>query len=79
MKRRILRRGLLTALMILSLCPAVLADAGSTSYTVSPTINGGMEISPDAYLPVGVYSGLGLNHAQDLYVQGHTLYIADSE
>ncbi len=78
MKRRILRRGLLTALMILSLCPAVLADAGSTSYTVSPTINGGMEISPDAYLPVGVYSGLGLNHAQDLYVQGHTLYIADS-
>lgn len=78
MKRRTLTRGILAALLFLILCLGVLADAGSTSYTVSPTINGGMEISPDAYLPVGVYSGLGLDNAQDLYVQGHTLYVADS-
>ncbi len=78
MKRRTLSRGLLTALLFPALCLGVLADAGSTSYTVSPTISGGMEISPDAYLPVGVYGSLGLDNAQDLYVAGHTLYIADS-
>ena len=45
---------------------------------MSPTINGGMEISPDAYLPAGVYSELGIDNAQDLYVRDHTVYVADS-
>ena len=78
MKRQSVRRGLLTALLFPVLCLTALADSGSTSYTVSPTISGGMEISPDAYLPAGVYSELGIDNAQDLYVRDRTVYIADS-
>ncbi len=78
MKRHLLRRGLLSALLFPVVCLTALADSGSTSYTVSPTINGGMEISPDAYLPAGVYSELGIDNAQDLYVRDHTVYVADS-
>ena len=76
--KSIIRRGMLTLLLLPALCLSALAGSDSTSFTVSPNINGGLEISPDAYLPVGVYSDLGIVNAQDLYVQGHHVYIADS-
>ena len=69
---------LIVSAVISVFCFSVRADSGATSSTYSPTINGQLEISPDAYYPTEVYTDLGINNAQDLYVMGNLLYIADS-
>ena len=51
----------------------------STSYTMSPTINGvGFQVMQDAYLPTAVFQDMGLQAAEDMDVRGHTAYIADT-
>ena len=65
-------------IMILFPVNAFAANTRSTSYTVTLTINRKEEVSQDAYLPAGMYLDLGLSGAQDLFVAGNRMYIADT-
>ncbi len=53
-------------------------NTGSTSYTVTLSINGDKVVSQDAYLPSSTFLNLGLNNPQDLYVEDDTMYVADT-
>lgn len=58
--------------------PAYAANTRSTSFTYSLQITGGIGITQDAYVPTGVLMDLGLNGAQDMFVLGMNMYIADT-
>lgn len=57
--------------------PVLASNTQSTSYTVTYTINEKVEVTQDAYLPIGAYLDLGLDQPQDLYVTHDMMYIAD--
>lgn len=64
--------------MVSHITPVSASGSGPTSYTVTYTINDRIEISQDAYLPVGTYLDLGLSQPQDLFVLKDRMYIADT-
>lgn len=57
--------------------PVSASGSSATSYTVTYTVNDRIEISQDAYLPVGTYLDLGLSQPQDLFLMNDRMYIAD--
>ncbi|MDR1532605.1 MAG: YIP1 family protein [Clostridiales bacterium] len=57
---------------------ASVGNTQSTSYTYAWNVNGALQISQDAYLPSDRLMDLGIFGAQDMYVSGKMLYVADT-
>jgi DNA-binding beta-propeller fold protein YncE len=66
------------AILILTGNVSVYARTSSTSFTYTLLTTGGVGISQDAYIPAGVLMDFGLNAAQDLFVLGMNMYVADT-
>lgn len=80
MKRKIFLL-LLAAILAFSTLGSVAfaeSNTNSTSYTATLSVNGDVVVSQDAYLPKGTFLNLGLQNAQDLFVQENMMYVADS-
>ena len=69
---------LLLALAVLIPCRAMAQRSASTGYTINIGVDGRPQFTQDAYLPVRMFMELGLKNAKDLFVDGTTMYIADS-
>jgi DNA-binding beta-propeller fold protein YncE len=68
----------ITLALTLALPAGAAGGARSTSHTYAWDVTGALQISQDAYRPAGRMMDLGIFGAQDLFVLGHMLYIADT-
>jgi len=76
----LMRKTVLAFLALLFIAGSMRTYAGtdSTSYTYTLLTTGGAGIAQDAYIPTDVLMDFGLDSAQDMFVLGMTMYIADT-
>lgn len=68
----------LAVLLVLMPCGALAAQTASTGYTLNIGMDGRIQLTQDAYLPVRMMMDLGLRAPKDLFIQDDYMYIADS-
>jgi len=56
----------------------IYGNTNSTSFTYTLLTTGGVGISQNAYIPTDVLMDFGLDNAQDMFVLGMNMYIADT-
>jgi len=76
--RKFIRKATLILLATLFLSGSLRLHADSTSHTYTLLTTGGVGISQNAYIPTDVLMDFGLDSAQDIFVLGMNMYIADT-